>query len=169
MRKQDSRSDNALKRKFLNESRGKVDGLKRGMWTVSKVVGPLKHEWSGWAKTLLKNEIRLILMLISSYVVCWMPLQVFNMMKVFNSSLLHIPDCKPIEDVLVTMTWLNPVSRPEMTFLWIIKYDPSFRWSILCFMLFVGNSSDCEHYKCLKKWLEDDYHWPNGVYLIDRA
>ena len=59
------------------------------------------------------NSKRLILMLISSYVVCWMPLQVFNMMKVFNSSLLHIPDCKPIEDVLVTMTWLNPVSRPE--------------------------------------------------------
>ena len=62
---------------------------------------------------------RLILMLISSYVVCWMPLQVFNMMKVFNSSLLHIPDCKPIEDILVTMTWLNPVSGFD-----IIPYGP---------------------------------------------
>ena len=52
---------------------------------------------------------RLIILLISSYVICWIPLQIFQMMKVFDSSLLSRMNCESTERILTTITWLNPV------------------------------------------------------------
>ena len=49
-------------------------------------------------------------MLISSYVICWMPLQIFQMMKVFESPLISQLNCENTENVLTTIAWLNPVS-----------------------------------------------------------